>query len=87
MPTKTYSLKASTIEAINDLAEKTVRTQGAIIDIAVADLAAKSVAADGGVDLPVVTLPARIRNPRKMTGRKKMPVITGVSRGPKGLVN
>ena len=49
MPTKTYSLKASTIEAINDLAEKTVRTQGAIIDIAVADLAAKSLAADGGV--------------------------------------
>lgn len=82
MPTKTYSLKSETIKAINDLAERTVRTQGAIVDIAVAELAAKSMAADGGVDLPVVVRP--VSKPRKVTRRKQLSNIPGVS---KGLVN
>lgn len=82
MPTKTYSLKAETIKTINDLADKTIRTQGAIIDIAVADLAAKSVAADGGVDLPVVVRP--VRKPRKVARRKQLTSIQGVT---KGMVN
>ncbi len=81
MPTKTYSLKKETIDTINRLAKRTIRTQGAIVDIAVAELAASSVAADGGIDLPVV-VPAR--KPRKIATRKKLSDIQGIS---KGMVN
>ncbi|CAG0933555.1 hypothetical protein TFLX_03099 [Thermoflexales bacterium] len=86
MPTKTYSLKEETIQTISDLAEKTVRTQGAIIDIAVAELAKKSIDADGGVDLPVSNLPVRkIRtvkpSTRKRARARKIDQIPGLRKG------
>ncbi len=87
MPAKTYSVLDATIESINYMAENAHHTQGQIIDIAVAELASKSIAADGGVDLPAVKLPARIRKPRKMSSRKKLLAIPGIARGAKGLVN
>lgn len=82
MPTKTYSLNPETIKTISSLASRTIRTQGAIVDMAVAYLAANSVAADGGIDLPVVVQPAR--KSRKTARRKPLSQIPGVS---KGLVN
>lgn len=87
MPAKTYAVLDATIDSINYMAKNAHHTQGQIIDIAVAELASKSIAADGGVDLPTVKLPDRIRKTRKASGRKKMLNIPGVTRGTKGLVN
>ncbi len=71
MATKNYSLKPETIKTVARLAEATVRTQGSIIDIAVAELAAKSIDENGAIDLPVTA----VRNPRKLEH------ITGLHKG------
>jgi predicted RecB family endonuclease len=77
MPIKTFSLKDETIETIYRLAKTTVRTQGAIVDIAVADLASKIVAEDGAIDLPVDSSPPPTRR-----SRAKAPAqISGVRKG------
>lgn len=90
MPTKTYSLKSETIQAIADLAERTVRTQGAIIDIAIAALVRESLAADdGGVDLPSNVTPLKRRvvktraasRVRARPARKALAGIAGVRKG------
>ena len=52
MPTKNYSLKEKTINTVAQLANATIRTQGSIIDIAVAELAQKAIDADGAINLP-----------------------------------
>ena len=81
MATKNYSLKPETIKTVARLAEATVRTQGSIIDIAVAELAAKSIDENGAIDLPVSAVtrqPRRISTPHPdhITGVRKGATVT-----------
>lgn len=75
MPTKTFSLRDETIKTIYHLAKKTVRTQGSIIDIAIAELAQKATAEDGAIDLPVSSSPparkSRAKAPDRISGVRK----------------
>lgn len=77
MATKNYSLKPETIKTVARLAEATVRTQGSIIDIAVAELAKNSVDEDGAINLPVASV---VRQPRQIT-TSHIDQIAGVRKG------
>ena len=78
-----YSVKEETDKMVRDIAEKTYRTQGAVVDMAIANLAQTIFAEDGAVDL--LTTPARpasrpSRRTRKIT-EPQIDRIPGVRRG------
>jgi hypothetical protein len=86
MPTKAaYSLKAETVKIIKEIADKTYRSQSAVVDMAIALLAEKVLAEDGAVDLPTPPPAApAARAPRKSpksSSKKALRAIPGVQRG------
>ncbi|CAG0964533.1 hypothetical protein ANRL4_00871 [Anaerolineae bacterium] len=61
---KTYSLSKSTIKAIERIADKTYRSQSAVVDMAVALLAQNVFSSDGAIDL-TPTAPTSQKRPQR----------------------